>query len=281
MNKNAIVYVEGFTKEGVEPYLKPIKEYCLREGLEIVEILIDETTYNVKNLDCLKILYKYMSSMEVGTIIFNSCDPYLSVKKYLMKFDIFPEFEILNFEYGYLDSKMTNFDKGNENILNQAIFDEQLSVDFGNLVERLSKKRDDLHFINREENARLVEGSKWSKQKAYCEFVKDKRILGVVFKEGNMSTMITHLAHESDMDKTGTTDAMIYRNYNDLEKVLSSNNYYKVIFDGLVAGTLDDFRELMLLCEKYAGEIQFCFGHLSSKDEYRLIEVLDELTGNA
>lgn len=282
MNKNAIVYVKGFSNEVVEPNLKPIKEYCLNKGLEVVEILFDETAYNEKDMDCLKTLYKYMSSNRVSTIIFTSFYHNNSIRNHIMQFGVFSEFETLNFNYGVLDSKMPDFFvKGEKMVFNQATFDNELSVDFGNLVECLSKNQNDLIFINREENARLIEDSKWRKQKSFREFVKDKRILGIVFNEGNMSKMINHLGHESFMDNTGDTDIMVYSNYNDLEKVLSSNNYYKVIFDGLGYGDLDDLRDLVLLCDEFVCEVQFSYGDLSSKDKYELIEVLDELTGNA
>ncbi|TFB21438.1 hypothetical protein E3U55_09000 [Filobacillus milosensis] len=281
MKKNAIVYVKGFTNEVVEANLEPIKEYCYRNGLEIVEILSDETAYNEKDLDCIRTLYNYMSSKKVTAIIFTSCYPDVSIRKYIMQLGIFPDYETLNFDYGVLESRITNCAKGEETILNQATFDTELSVDFGNLVERLSKEQNDLRFINREENARLVEESKGRKQKAFRDFIKEKRILGIVFNEGNMSTMISYLGVESFMDNTGDTDAMVYSNYHDLETVLSSNNYYKVIFDGLGNGDLGDFRDLVLLCEQYAVEVQFCFGHLSSRGNYELIEILDELTENA
>ncbi|MFE8702916.1 hypothetical protein ACFYKX_20115 [Cytobacillus sp. FJAT-54145] len=282
MSKNAIVYVKGFANEVVEPNLKPIKEYCLKKGLEIVEILFDETAYNEKDMDCIKTLYGYMSSGEVSTIIFTSCYSFPSIRHHIMKFGIFPEFETLNFYYGALESRRADYYvKGEEMIFNQSTIDSELSVDFGNLVELLSKDQDGLHFINREKNARLIEESKSREQKAFRELIKDKRILGIVFNEGNMSKMTSHLGQESFMDNTGDTDVIAYSDYYDLEKVLSSNNYYKVIFDGLGNSDLDDFRDLVLLCDEYVGEVQFSYGDLSSKDKYELIAILDELTGNA
>lgn len=281
MNTKAIVYVKGFTKKGAELHLEPVKEYCFKNELEIVEVLFDETAHNERDLDCLKTLYEYMIAKKVSTIIFTSCFPFDYMRKYIIQFKVFLEYEILNFKNGVLDNNMKNyFIDGEELVFNQSDFDNALSVDFGNLVEDLSKYRSDLRFIDREQNARLIEEKKWSKQKEERDFRRNKGILGIVFNERNMSRMSKHVTSELFIDKAEFTDVVAYYDH-DLVEVLSSKNYYKVIFDNLENDDIEYLRELIILCHEYVGEVQFYYGELSSKGEYELAGLLDELTRNA
>ncbi|MEK5104941.1 hypothetical protein MKX83_23650 [Cytobacillus sp. FSL M8-0252] len=280
MKRSAIIYAKGYTQDEAAPHLEKVRNYCLDNGLAILEVLYDETSHNLKDLNCLRTLYEYMSSKKVSTVIFVSCLPYDCIGSYIYQFRFLAGFETLKFHNGLLDTSMDKARK-KKFVFNQTAIDEGLSVDFGNLVEVLSQDQDNLQFINREENARLLEEIKWKKQEAERDFNRDKGILGIVFDESNKSNMAKHVSRQLFIDKSGFADAMVYSGLCDLKEVLESKKYYKVVCDLIGFSDIDDLRDFILTCEDYVMEVQFDFGDLSSRDEYELLAILDELTGNA
>lgn len=278
--KNTIVYVKGLTKREAQPDLEKVKQYCEENGLEIVETIFDETRYDAKDYDCLEVLYKHMKSQEATTIIFNSCYPFYNIATFISRISHLIGIDVIRFHDGEIQAPFSNSKRKDILVINQSMFDETLTVDFGNWVGDLSKSRNDVLYIDREDNLRMTEREYQKSQKVIKDNRKDKGILGVVFDECNLEKMTEDVQSEMFMDKAGYSRVVVYDGQEDFEDMLQSKKYYRVICDDLVNANIDDLRNFIITCNIYSVEACFWDGDLSTYKEYYLETFLDAVTGN-
>lgn len=278
--KNAIVYVKGLTRAEAQSDLKKVERYCSENDLDIVEILFDETRYDEKDYECLEALYNYMKSQKATAIIFNSCYPIYAIATFIGRMSHLTGIDVLRFHDGNIQD-LFNKTKGKDiQVINQSMFDEALTVDFGNWVESLSKDRKGVLYINREDNLRMIEKESQKSQKAIQEYRKDKGILGVVFDDCNLEKMTDDIQSEMFMDKACYSRVVVYDGHENFEEMLQSKKYYRVICDDFVNGNIDDLREFIITCDSYSVEVRFWEADLSTYQEYQIGTFLDAVTGN-
>ena len=278
--KNAIVYVKGLTRAEAQSDLKKVERYCSENDLDIVEILFDETRYDEKDYECLEALYNYMKSQKATVIIFNSCYPIYAIATFIGRMSRLTGIDVLRFHDGNIQD-LFNKTKGKDiQVINQSMFDEALTVDFGNWVESLSKGRKGVLYINREDNLRMIEKESQKSQKAIQDYRKDKGILGVVFDDYNLEKMTDDVQSEMFMDKACYSRVVVYDGHENFEEMLQSKKYYRVICDGFVNGNIDDLRDFIITCDSYSVEVRFWEADLSTYQEYQIGTFLDAVTGN-
>ncbi|MCF2650062.1 MULTISPECIES: hypothetical protein [Niallia] len=277
---NALVYIKGLTPVEAQSDLKKVKRYCSENNLEIVEILFDETRNSEKDYDCLETLYNSMKSQKATTIIFNSCYAFYNIAAFINLVSHLIGIDVIRFHNGEIQEMLSKSKMKDIQVINQSMFDEALTVDFGNWVGNLSKSRKDVLFIDREENTRMEEREKQKTQKAIKNYRKDKGILGVVFDESNLEQMTIDVQSEMFLDKTEFSRVVVYEGFYEFEELLQSNKYYRVICDDLVNGNIDDLRDFIIACNNYSVEARFWDEDLSTFNEYPLQTFLDAVTGN-
>ncbi|GEM_PF-6855365 len=277
---NAIVYVKGLTKDEARMDLQKVERYCSENNLEVVEILFDETRHNEKDYDCLDALYKLMKSKNVSTIIFNSCHLVCSIATFIDRLSKLIDINVIRFLNGEIDDSFSKGKRKDVIAINQSMFDRALTVDFGNWVASLVKDRKDILYIDREENLRMIEIQEQKNQKVIKESRKGKGILGIVFDERNLELMTEDVQNEMFKDKASHSHIVNYEECDDLEELLESKKYYRVICDDLVNGDIDDLRDFIIICNIYSVEVCFWEGDLSTYKEYPLGTFLDAITGN-
>ncbi|KNE21796.1 hypothetical protein [Virgibacillus pantothenticus] len=279
-NNNALVYIKGLTPVEAQSDLKKVERFCSENDLEIVEILYDETRKSEKDYDCLEALYNSMKSQKATTIIFNSFYAFYNLATFISRLSHLIGMEVIKFRNGEIQEMLSETKMKDIQVINQSMFDEVLTVDFGNWVGSLSNGRKDVLYINREENIRMAEREKHKTQKAIKNYRKDKGILGVVLNESNLEQMTIDVQSEMFLDKTEFSRVVVYEGFYEFEKLLQSNKYYRVICDDLAYGDIDDLRSFINTCNEYSVEARFWDEDLSTFNEYPLQTFLDAVTGN-
>jgi hypothetical protein len=280
MEKRALVYVKGLTQADAYSDIKSIESYCSANELKISEILYDESQYDEKDYDCLMVLYNQMKSNAVTTIIFDSCYYHYSLATSIEHLSLLTGIEVLNFHNGKIQDFTSKSKSKDVPEFNQSMVDKLLTVDFGNWIGSLSKNRGDIHYIDREEDARIKEIRQRERGKAIKDSRKDKGILGIVFDETNLDKMTGYVQKEMFLDKTSYSRVVVYEGFYELEELLQNGKYYRVICDEFANGDIDDLRDLIILCDGYSVEVCFWEGELSTYQEYELGTFLDAITGN-
>lgn len=280
MKKTAVVYVKGLTQVEAQSDLKKVERFCLENDLEIVEILFDETRNSEKDYDCLEALYNFMKSQKDTTIIFNSCYVFYNIATFISRICHLLGIDVIRFRNGEIQEILSKTKMKDIQIINQSMYDEVLTVDFGNWVGSLSNGRKDVLYIDREENTRMTEREKHKTQKEIRNYRKDKGILGVVFDESNLEQMTIDVQFEMFLDKTEYSHVVVYEGFYEFEELLKSNKYYRVICDDLANGNIDDLRDFIITCNNYSVEARFWDEDLSTFNEYPLQTFLDAVTGN-
>ena len=278
--KNAIVYVKGLTQVEAQSDLEKVRSYCSENDLEIVEILFDETRYSEKDYECLEVLYNSMKSQKATTIVFNSCYAFYNIAAFINRVSHLIGIDVIRFHNGEIQEILSKTKMKDIQIINQSMFDEALTVDFGNWIGSLSMGRKDVLFIDREENTRMTERENQKTQKAIKNFRKDKGILGIVFDERNLEKITDEVQSEMFRDKTSHSRVVVYEGQDKFEEMLQSNKYYRVICDDLVGANIDDLRDFIIICNHYSVEAHFWEADLSTYQEYHLQTFLDAVTGN-
>lgn len=115
-----------------------------------------------------------MCSNEVTTIIFDSCYFHYSLATSINHMSQLTDIEVISFHNGQLQDNYSKSKMKAPFVINQSAIDKVLTVNFGNWAGSLAKNRNDVLYIDREEDARFSERTQKDKYKNIKDSRKDK-----------------------------------------------------------------------------------------------------------